>query len=135
MKKEYYEVKNCKLAGTSYGEVYKKAWRIYLEEKMKSKRRVYLRSAYFNKEKIFLDIFWKHLKQKNKGDRERRLKFYYCALTLLKRSKNAPVIKYNQRMKFYRFYGKEMSTGDKFVVQIKESTRGNKYLMSIFPEK
>ncbi|MCK4636234.1 MAG: hypothetical protein KAT32_05225 [Candidatus Moranbacteria bacterium] len=84
---KYFQIKSDKLTGSSYNEVYKKAWKIYLKEKCKSKRRPYIRSMYFNKEKIFLDIFWSHLKQKNWVDRFRRLKYYSCAICLMKNNK------------------------------------------------
>ena len=61
---KYFQVKNCKFSGSSYNEVYKKVWQEYLQERSKSKRRPYLKADYFNKEKIFIDIFWGHLKQK-----------------------------------------------------------------------
>ena len=138
MKKEYYEVRGCKLAGTSYSEVHKKAWQIYLMEKKKSKRRAYVRSAYFKKEKIFLDIFWSHLKQKSPKDKFRRLKFYACAIKLLKKCKNHPVTVQNVdnlSVVFHRFHGK-VDSNEKFVVQMKENKRTRKkYLISVFPEK
>ncbi len=126
------------MSGTSYSEVYKKAWQVYLTEKKKSRRRAYVRSAYFNKEKIFLDIFWSHLKQKKMKDRFRRLKFYQCAIELLKKCRNHPVTVQddgNLVDVLHRFYG-QTSDGEKFVVQIKENKRNRgKYFVSVFPEK
>jgi hypothetical protein len=136
MEKKYFQVKNCKIAGTSYSEIYKKAWQIYLSEKQKSKRRPYIRSAYFKKDKIFLNIFWSHLKEKRKIDRERRIRFYKCALELLKNNRTDPAIfnSNNTHGKLYRFKGM-VNNNEIFFVQVKENNRGNKFLISIFPEK
>ncbi|KKT71974.1 MAG: hypothetical protein UW66_C0017G0012, partial [Candidatus Moranbacteria bacterium GW2011_GWF1_44_4] len=56
-----YQTKAKKLSGTDFQEVNRKAHEIYTQIKKKSKRRPYVRSAYFRKEKIFLELFWKHL--------------------------------------------------------------------------
>jgi hypothetical protein len=82
---KYFQVKNCKLSGSDYSEVYKNAWQEYLQEKSKNRRRSYLKANYFKKEKIFIDIFWSHLKQKNWVDRFRRLKHYFCVICLIKK--------------------------------------------------
>ena len=84
--------------------------------KKQTKRRPYVRSTYFNKQKIFFDFFWKHLFQKN--------------------PKNHPLSEENPHKKseiLHRFAG---LTKDKelFYVQIKENKRNNKkYFMSCFP--
>ncbi|MDO8430482.1 MAG: hypothetical protein Q7S72_00620, partial [Candidatus Taylorbacteria bacterium] len=75
MKSQFYETKIKKLSGTSYDEVYPQAISIYKKLASKTKRRPYLRSKYFNKEKIFLDYFWTHIILKNRRDRTRRLKY------------------------------------------------------------
>lgn len=138
MKKEYYQIKDCILTGSSsYISIYRKAWQIYLTERKKSKRRAYIRSAYFKKDKIFLDIFWSHLKEKRMTDRVRRIRLYRCALKLLKKSKNHPITVQDNDMEsiLHRFYG-IANDGQRFVVQIKENKRNDaKYLLSVFPEK
>ena len=53
----YYKVKNQPLSGTNYKEIRKKSLNYYHQIKNKSKRKPYIRSAYFKKDKIFLDIF------------------------------------------------------------------------------
>lgn len=58
---QIYKTKTRKLTGTEFKEVHKKAFGFYQEIKRKSKRRPYVRSTYFKKEKIFLGIFWQHL--------------------------------------------------------------------------
>jgi len=49
-----YKTKTKRLAGTSYPEIRKKAFGLYQKIKRKSKRKPYVRSAYFKKNKIFL---------------------------------------------------------------------------------
>lgn len=107
--------------------------------KRKSKRRTYVRSAYFNKNKIFLDLFWQHLFDKEKWqDRFRRLKYFGCAIELIQESRFAPKSKENPNNPseiLHRFYG-STAEKDAFYVQIKEDKRtGQKFLISTFPEK
>ena len=56
-----YFTKVNKLPGTNYTEVKKNADIIFKQIKSKTKRRPYIRSAYFNKQKVFFDFFWQHL--------------------------------------------------------------------------
>jgi hypothetical protein len=136
MKTEFYETKIKKLSGTSYDEVYPQAISIYKRLASKTKRRPYLRSKYFNKEKIFLDYFWIHIREKNIGDRTRRLNYYGCALDLVKNSSIDPVSKLNPKKSsetLHRFFGKTKS-GDIFCVQVVENIKNkNRYLISVFP--
>lgn len=134
-----YKTKIQKLAGTNYHEVYKKAFAIYLKIKKQSKRRTYVRSAYFNKNKIFLSIFWQHLNDKlNHKDKTRRVKYFPCAIDLLKNTHFDPISKENPNRKsevLHRFTGSTESS-EIFIVQIKEDKSTNeKYLISIFPDK
>lgn len=131
-----YQTKIKKLSGTNYSEVKKNADIIFKEIKSKTKRRPYIRSAYFKKQKIFFDYFWEHLFQKSFNERTKRLKYFSCAIDLIKNSKNEPKF-FNNPMKkseiLYRFAG---LTKDKelFYVQIKEDVKNDKkYLMSVFP--
>lgn len=112
----------------------RKTFAVFDEIKKKTKRRPYVRSAYFKKEKIFFDYFREHLFQKNSHDRERRMKFFAAAVELIKKSKHNPILKTNPNKKgeiFYRFVG---LTGEKhlFFVQIKEDKKRRKYFMSCF---
>lgn len=123
------------LSGTDYSEIYPKAWNIYKNIASKTKRRPYIRSAYFKKDKIFLDYFWDHIWQKNTRDRVRRLKYYSCALDLLMNSRIAPSSHRNEMRRsesLYRFVG-TCENGDRFFVQIKENKRGEKHFMSVLP--
>ena len=73
-----YKTKIKALAGTNYKEISKKAIGLYRQIKKKTKRRPYVRSAYFDKDKIFLGLFWSHLYDKNYWDQTRRMKFFGC---------------------------------------------------------
>ncbi|MCA9342472.1 hypothetical protein KC950_00445 [Candidatus Saccharibacteria bacterium] len=54
-----------KLPGTSHKEVMKAARKEYHAIQKRSPRlQAYIRSAYFKKDKIFINIFWDHVKQK-----------------------------------------------------------------------
>ncbi len=132
-----YQTKVKKLPGSEYDELYPRAFNIYKKIKSSSKRRPYVRSKYFKKDKIFLDYFWEHLHQKNSKDRVRRLKYYSCALDVIRNSKHDPESKQNPNRTseiLHRF--KATTDRDIFFVQIKEDKRsGQKFLLSIFPEE
>lgn len=132
-----YRTKSVVLAGTNYKEVSKKAFGLYNGTRRKTKRRPYIRSAYFKKQKIFLQLFWNHLGDKNFRDRTRRLKFFPCALELIENTRHDPktvqtIERSNELL--HRFAGQDKN-GQNFFVQIKEEKRtGEKWLTSIFPE-
>ena len=132
-----YLTKKSKIAGTSFKEVTKKARAVFDRVKARTKRRPYVRSKYFKKDKIFISIFWTHLFKKNEKDRLRRLRFLECALDLIINSNFDPVTRENFQKKdelLHRFYG-STTNKDKFVVQIKENKRTKrKDLISIYPE-
>lgn len=132
-----YKTKVKRLAGTNYSEVYAIAHTIYKDIARKTKRRPYIRSAYFNKDKVFLDYFWDHIRMKNPQDRARRLKYYKCALDLIQNSRVEPISKQNPNRlseTLHRFSGVN-GNHDVFFVQIKENVRNSeKYFMSVFPE-
>jgi hypothetical protein len=132
-----YQTKAKKLSGSRYSEVYPLALSLFKVIKRKSKRRSYLRSGYFNREKIFLDLFWQHIHDKNLHDKVRRLKYYGCALELLKNSKFEPISKENPNRRseiLHRFAGMTPEK-DLFFVQIKEDKKTNeKFFISVFPE-
>lgn len=129
-----YTCKSQLIPGRGYAEVAKIARKICNGLNPKSKRRPHIKSAYFNKEKIFLDNFWPHLNQKNPMDRKRRLKFFECAVELIQNSKGKPIFEMKDKISkeaLYRFVGR---VGNQyFVVQIKEDLqRKQKFLMSVF---
>ena len=120
---DYFLSSKSKISGTSFSEVREEAERTYRTIKSHTKRTPYIRSKYFTKEKVFLTIFWSHLFEKNEKDRTRRLKFYNCAIDLIRNSSTSPVSREN-------FKNKEC-----FIVQIKENKRSKrKDLISIYPE-
>jgi hypothetical protein len=131
-----YKTKTKRLTGTTYGELFPKAFEIYKEIKKQTKRKPYVRSAYFNKDKVFLDLFWSHFHSKNAKDKARRLKFYPCALDLIKNCKISPSTFENPMSKndlLHRWYGLSKD-GSLFIVQIKESkSNDQKYFISVFP--
>lgn len=131
-----YRTRTVQLAGTDHKEIRRKALASYDLIKRRTKRRPYVRSAYFNKQKIFVGIFWSHLYDKNYWDQTRRMKLFNCAIELIKKSRFEPVSKENPNKPeeiLHRFFG---VTPDKefFIVQIKENKRnGQKWFMSVFP--
>ncbi len=132
-----YKAKEKPFRGTSYSEVRRKAYHYYQAIKSKSKRRPYVRSAYFKKEKVFIALFWSHLfESKNFWDQTRRMKFFACGMELIKYSHFEPISKENPNKPgeiLHRFAGMS-ADNDLFFVQIKEDKRsGQKYLISVFP--
>lgn len=132
-----YHTKASKFTGTDYHEVYKKAFDSYKKIKARSKRTPYVRSAYFKKDKIFISFFWEHLKQKSWKDRDRRLKYFDCAIELICHSNFEPITKENPNKPselLHRFAGITREN-DLFFVQIKEDRKTDKkWFMSVFPE-
>lgn len=130
-----YRTKVTKLWSTRYSDLIKEARQIYHRIERQTRRRPYVRSAYFRKEKVFLESFWQHLNQKLPSDRRRRLKYFPCGLDLIRKSRIAPTTKPNPNKrgeKLHRFAG-QTPEGEVFYVQIRENTRsGHKYLMSIY---
>jgi hypothetical protein len=132
-----YKTKTNKLSGTSHKEINKKAQVVYNEIKRKTKRRPYVRSVYFKKSKIFVGLFWSHLYDKvNRGDRDRRIKLFPCAIDLIQNTKIDPESRDNPNKSseiLHRFYGLSRDN-EKFCVQIKEDKRtGEKFFVSVFP--
>ena len=119
----------------SYGEVMGGAFAIYDKIKKRTKRRPYVRSAYFRREKVFLDYFREHLFQKSPRERTKRLRYFGAAIELVQHSKNDPTVKPNPNKPgelLYRFAGLTKEK-ELFYVQIKEDKRKRKYLMSCYP--
>ncbi len=130
-----YQIKSLKLSGTDFEELKKKAKDIFKEIKSRTKRKPYIKSAYFNKQKVFFDYFWQHLNQKRRRERKVRLQLFAIAIELIRNSRNTPLSNdnpANRNETLHRFAG---LTKDKrlFYVQIKEDKkRGHKYFMSAF---
>jgi len=90
-----YKTKIKQLSGTDFKEIRKKSTGFYNEIKRQTKKKPYVRSKYFKKEKIFLELFWGHLFEKNYWDQTRRMKLFPCAIELIRNSDFAPVSKEN----------------------------------------
>jgi len=123
--------------GLDYKVIYKTAYASYKLLVTNPRRSPYVRSCYFGKEKIFLEVFWIHLSQKSWRDRKRRLKYFSCAIDLIKNSLSDPVSVIEVKDKksiLYRFSGFSNS-GKLFCVQIKHDKKSDrKWLISVFPE-
>ena len=140
MEKPYFQSSCFSIKGTSAKEVYKRARAYFNIIASKSKRRPYIKSKYFDGQKIFFTYFWEHLYQKvSWTDRRRRLRYFIAGIELIEKSTVKPAIKElnrnNKKEMLYRFIGR---TQDKelFAVQIKERiSTGQKFLMSLFPMK
>ncbi len=130
-----YQAKAQKIPGTNYAEVRKQANNLFVKIKLRTKRKVYVRSPYFNRQKIFFDFFWRHLQQKNPRERFKRLKYFAAAIELIKNSREHPCSKQNpnnQKEILHRFAGLTREK-ELFYVQIKENKKnGKKYFMSCF---
>lgn len=103
-------------------------------QKRTPRRAPYVRSQYFRKDKIFINTFWDHLKQKAPAERSARIRFYHCALDLLRNTSIAPVITKSQEsdIELCRFYG-QTTDGIYFCVQVKSNIRNHrKDFMSVF---
>ncbi|PIP28339.1 MAG: hypothetical protein COX29_01675 [Candidatus Moranbacteria bacterium CG23_combo_of_CG06-09_8_20_14_all_35_22] len=134
-----YQTKTRKLPGTNWREVSGPAFGQYQQIKRKTKRRPYIRSAYFKKDKIFLELFWHHLYEKeNFRDKIRRMKFFPATVELIQNSKIDPESINNPNKSseiLHRFTGVTKDS-ELFLVQIKEEKKsGKKWLMSVFPKK
>jgi len=132
-----YRVKTGKLTGTNYKEIYKGFFYHYNSLKRKTKRRPYIRSAYFDKGKVFIELFLNHLdKKENFRDKVRRIRYFPCAIELIQKSRFDPVSKENPNKNseiLHRFVG-QTKENDIFFVQIKEYKKSNrKWLISVFP--
>lgn len=131
-----YLTKAQKIFGTSFKDVEHRARFEFNKIKSQSRRTPYVKSKYFNNEKIFITLFWSHLFEKHEKERTKRLKFFICALDTVKNSKIVPTHfdnPLNKKETLYRFYGKTKN-GEIFITQIKENKKsGKKYLMSCFP--
>lgn len=133
-----YQCKEEQLTGHRYVDVLPRARSLFRGLQRRTKRRPYIRSAYFQKEKIFIGAFWTHILQKLPSDQARRLKLLPCALEVIRKSRNDPVTFIDPTQTnslLHRFYGKSPD-GRLFCVQVKQDKRsGKKRLLSAFPIK
>ncbi len=129
-----YHSKYNQVASTSHARVVTLARAEYHAiQKLTPRREVYVRSKYFKGEKVFINQFWEHLKQKRISDAVRRLRLFSPGLDLIRSSLEAPVLANRGTSNLYRFSGMTKN-GIEYFVQIRENTRTNrKDFMSVFP--
>ena len=131
-----YRASTKPLRGSSWNEIAPQARHLLRFITRRTKRRPYIRSAYFRKDKIFLSFFWRHLSKKPYPEQLRRLRYLPCAIELIQKSRHHPTSKQNPNRSdeiLHRFAG---TTPDRqlFMVQVKEyKPTGRKELMSVFP--
>ncbi len=130
-----YKSKYRQLSGTDYSEVTKSARNEYARVQKLTKRQPYVRSKYFARDKVFINIFWNHLAQKRKGEQIVRAKLLLAAFDLLRNTMHQPDSIFDSGRALHRFYG-ETEDGIKFAVQVKHDLKtGRKDFMSVFPLK
>jgi len=86
----------------------KHAYFLFNQIKKKTKRSPYVRSAYFNKQKVFFDYFWDHLRQKSPKERFKRMKYFEAAIEVIKNLRNESSLRENPNKRneaLYRFAG------------------------------
>jgi hypothetical protein len=132
-----YKTKYGKIAGSSHAEVLRLArYEYHKAQKRTPRRQAHIRSSYFKKDKIFINQFWDHLSQKHPRDQLRRLKFYLCALDLIRNTNLAPDTIFSKDdlgTLLHRFHG-ITKDGERFSVQIKQNKRTDrKDFISVFP--
>ena len=124
------------LMGHKYADIMPQIRQIFRALQRKTKRRPYVRSAFFRKDKIFFDYFWIHINQKLKHDRTRRLRYFVCALELLNMSKIPPKTFVNAEVPgviYHEFIGLARDKTRFSVIVKQDRSSGNKYLLSLFP--
>ena len=130
----YFKCKQEVIKGENYAEIVRKARRIYHTHSRQTRRDPFVRSPYFNKEKVFLNTFWNHINTKRQKDRKRRLVFYSCAIELIEGSRIQPEAPFKSKTEqLFRFQGLSADS-QQFIVQIREELKtGKKYFTSVFP--
>lgn len=129
-----YQTRSSKITGTKFGELIKETRMFFETIESKTKRRPYVRSAYFEKRKVFFDLFWKHLYQKSFKERSKRLKFIRCAVELVEKSRNDPDSIEEKRGEIWHRFGGLTKSGELFYVQVKEDKKTRRLdFMSVFP--
>ena len=70
MKTKIYRSKYAKLSGRSYIDVERAARKLHNNLASGTKRTPHIKSAYFDREKIFIDLFWSYLNRHPRPDGE-----------------------------------------------------------------
>lgn len=133
MPRGFYKSKYSQLSGTDYREATRNARKEYAKIQKLTRRQPYVRSRYFSKDKIFVNIFWNHLAQKRKGEQIVRAKLLLAAFDLLRNTTQQPDSMFDNGHALHRFYG-ETADNVRFAVQVKHDIKtGRKDFMSAFP--
>src|SRR3989344_7620730 len=107
---DVYKTKSGVIPGTIYHTVRKIAMQVFDTLKKRTKRKPYIRSTYFYKDKIFFDYYWQHLWQSGGyKERVRRLRYFEAAIEVLRYSRIHPITIENPHKKselLHRFAGK-----------------------------
>lgn len=132
-----YKSKYNQISSGSHAEVFRIArYEYHKIQKRTPRRQPYVKSKYFRNDKVFINQYWDHLKQKRVGDQMRRTRLFICAIDLIRQSVTAPDTIYrkdDQHVELHRFYGKTKD-GLEFCVQIRENKRSKrKDFMSVYP--
>lgn len=131
-----YICSNKTLPGSTTSELITHARQAYHKIQKQTPRRIpYVRSRYFGGQKIFINIYWDHLRQKSLQERTRRLRFYVASLELIAKTKQHPMISYAKDKSgviYHRFLG-QTQDGHEFYVQISQNKKGRYDFMSAFP--
>lgn len=131
-----YQCKAKPISGRRFVDVIPQARKLLRTVQKKTKRRAYIRSAYFHKDKIFFDFFWQHMLAKSAVDRARRLKYLPCALELLRSSRCDPlsfIDEYQPGIIKHEFKGRSPD-GMNFSVIVQEDRKTNKkQLLTLYP--
>lgn len=126
------------LPGHRFAEIMPQARTFFRAIQKRTKRRAYVRSAYFQKEKIFFDYFWEHLQRKSLPDRARRLRYLPCALELIRQTRHDPITFIDPRQPQlikHRFLGITPSDGHFSVIILQDRKSGKKQLLSCYPDR
>jgi hypothetical protein len=134
MSQTHYKSRYSKLTGVNENELWHKARLVYGATVKSKRRKPYVRSKYFKNEKVFLDMFWSHTNSKKPKVRRARLMFYQCGLDLIHNTTYKPKEDYIKGNLCYKFWGYSRDN-EEFCVQIKQESKGGKWLMSVFPTK
>lgn len=131
-----YKCRMHPLPGSSAEELTRLARKHYHQIQKRTPRRTpYVRAKYFQADKIFINNYWDHLKQKSRKERVARLRLYPCALEVLQQSTFPPVVtrlSISPHKSYFRFLGKTNTSN--FYVQVQVNNKsGRKDLMSAFP--
>lgn len=131
-----YRCKTASLTGHRFVDIMPQARRVFRTLQKQTKRRPYVRSPYFYKDKIFFDFFWQHMQQKSVIDRARRLKYLPCTLELMRNSRHDPVsfIDVNQPGIIKHEFLGTAPNGVRFAVIVQEDRKTDKkQLLSLYP--